>query len=471
MLHFLRQLLPSGNHANEPGAQKTTIPNDTGDFSSLNAQVPLQSEKDQEKSFVRREAILDRSEKVAAYEFSLLMTLQERLLRRGGMAKRTYDAALLTRLSVYKVNALLGHRLAVINVSSASLSSLLFDKLPKQNTVLMLEVSPQAGELADIPKGMAELKRKGFLCGLRIDETDSTTTPLELATPLIGDLDFIQIEVSKFNGIDLRNLSRELRSLRGQAKYPLKLIARNVQSHDDFQFCQKCGFDYFQGPFISSRESLQPMNDGINRMAILSILNLVRSDANFEKISESLKNEPTLTFKLLRYLNSPAMGLHQPVEDLKQALQLVGREKFYRWTSLLMFEFSNPSYREYTLTERALTRGRTLELLAGQGNIPQAPDHLFLAGLLSLLDVALGISLPELVAQATLPDQVRGALLGEAGAFTDALKLATLGEADVAVHQEPMAQALELCGIDDASFSLAADAALNWAHEVMHKTL
>ncbi|MCF8176319.1 MAG: HDOD domain-containing protein [Burkholderiaceae bacterium] len=285
--------------------------------------------------------------------------------------------------------------------------------------------------------------------------------------PLIDDLEFFQIDVTSFDGIDLRALSGELRKKQPAEAAPRRLLARDVQSHDEFQFCVKCGFDLFQGPFISSRESLRPTSGGINRMAILPILNGVRNDQSFAKIAEQLKNEPNLSYKLLRYLNSAAMGLQQPIDNLTQALVLIGREKFYRWMSLLLFDFANPSYRERSLAESALARGRTLELLAGKGQIPNVPDHLFLIGLFSLLDVALGRPLPELLEEARLPDAVRDALLGVAGAFADALVLAVLGGADTTTSPEQMSAALERCGIADTDYTPAAAAALVWANQTL----
>lgn len=202
-------------------------------------------------------------------------------------------------------------------------------------------------------------------------------------------------------------------------------------------------------------------------MAVLHIVSMVLSEQSFSSIAEQLKNEPTLSYKLLRYINSAAMGLQKPIDNMTEALVLLGREKFSRWTSLLLFDFSNPSYRERSLAERALTRGRTLELVAGKGSIPNDRTHLFLIGLFSLLDEALGVPLPELLEKAALPDVVRDALLGHASAYADALALIILGETDTSTLPEQMEQALELCGIDDTNYTRAAADALVWTDQTL----
>ena len=465
MFQTLRRLIGwSDKPSGKPLATRAEEPKQPDEPPAQNIVAPLQSATDKQRSFVRREAILDRTQKFVGYEFSLLTTLQARQHRRSGVAKRAYDAALLTRLASQGVTSLLGDRLAFINLSAESLGNAQIDQLPKQNTVLILEVDHEVTDWEAIAARLAELKQAGFSCGLRIHDATDT------ACPLIGGLDFIQIDVPGFDGLDLQSLTRELRKKPSAGTSSLRLVARDVQSHDDFQFCEKCGFDLFQGPFITTGESVRPTSGGINRMAVLPILNMVRNDKDFSLIAGQLKNEPTLTYKLLRYLNSPAMGLQQPIDSLTQALVLLGREKFYRWISLLLFDFSTPTYRERSLAERALTRGRTLELLAGKGHVPNARDQLFLIGLFSLLDVSLGRPLPELLEKATLPEAVRDALLGKPGPYADALALAVVGEADATTLPEQMAQALERCGITDTTYTPAAAAALIWANQALGDT-
>ena len=443
-----------------PDDHAPDISHTASDFARLNAQLPLQG-TDGHHSFVRREAILNRAEKVAGYEFSLMNRLKSRQTRRGGIATRAYDSALLARLALHEVMSLLGSRLAFISLSVESLANETIDRLPRENTVISFEMSSQVTDWQKVSARFAKLKEMGFSHGIHISEA------ADAECPLIADSDYVQIDVAAFDGIDLRSLTRRLRQQRPEGRPPLRLIAREVQSDDDYQLCYKCGFDFFQGPFISSHDSLRPTHDTINRMAALPILSMLRTDQSFAAIANQLRHEPTLSYKLLRYLNSAAMALQQPVDNLTQALVILGREKFYRWTSLLLFDIENPGYREHLLSERALTRGRTLELLAGSGRIPKLPEQLFLIGLFSLLDQALGRPLPELVKKAALPDVVRDALLGRASPCRDALTLVALAEADASTQPEQLAPALEKCGITDQDYAPIAAQALVWAHQVL----
>lgn len=462
MLEFFRRLFSrSAKPAAVPSVSQDVDRPSLDDFARLNSQVPLQTADNGQNAFVRREAILNCAEKVAGYEFSILTRSQARRLRRGGVAKLTYDGALLDRLSLYGVSSLLGHRLALVNLSPESLNNPLIDCLRPDNTVLVLDVAEQKGSPEDLPGRIAELKEKGFALGVRIVEASDTSPPL------IGHADFVQVDVTAFNGLDLRMLARQLKKPRPDRKAPLQLVARDVQSHDDYQFCRKCGFDLFQGPFVSSRESLRPTSTVINRMVLLPILGMVSNDQSFGSIAEQLKNEPTMTYKLLRYFNSAAAGLQKRIETLTEALVILGREKFYRWTSLLLFDLDNPDYRERVLAERALSRARALELIAGKGAVPKDGDNLFLVGLFSLLDRTLGRPLPELLEKAALPAVVRDALLGRGGAYADALALVVLGEADADTSPEQMVRALARCRIGYPEYARALAEAIDWAAQTL----
>ncbi len=462
MLDFFRRLFFRSAEGTVPVAVgQGESRRDKDDFARLNSEAPLKSARQAGHAFVRREAVLNRVERIAGYEFSLLTSLQTRTSLGGDAAKRAYDTALLAQLALHGVTSLLGNRLAFIALSGGSLDNTLIDRLPPRNTVLILDLEDEATNREGLHARLAELKRKGFILGLNHAEA------ADGASPLLAEADFIQVDVTAFNALDLRELCRHLKKLRLAGQSAPQLVARNVQSHDDYQFCYKSGFDLFQGEFISSRESLHPVGGGVNHMAVLSIVDMLLREQSFSAIAEQLKNEPTLSYKLLRYINSAAMGLQQPVDNLTEALVLLGRLKFARWTSLLLFDFANPTYQEISLAERALTRGRTLELLAGRGNVPNDPARLFLVGLFSLLDKVLGQPLPELLEKAALPDVVREALRGSAGHYANALALVRLGESDSGASPEQLAGALASCGIEDACYMQAAIAALVWTDQTL----
>ena len=433
-------------------------------FETLNLRVPLTTATEAKSAFVRREAILNRDEKIAGYEFSLLPNLRLQRKENYRIARLPYDEILLDRLGLYDVSTLLGHRFALVDLSPRSLYSPLIQRLQADKTWLTLHTSADETNLMQFLAPIERAQSEGFSVGVRM------RMGALYNAEVIAALDYIQFEVSGFDGLDLRTMMHKLRtSVRGK-KAPPQLIASDVQSHDEFLFCMKCGFDLFQGPFVSSRESLNPASNTINRMVLLDVLRMVRSDESFGAVAERLRSEPTMTYRLLRYFNSAAFRFPGRISNLTEALVLLGRDKFYRWTSLLLFDIKHARYPQRMLAERALTRARTLELLAGKGSIPRDTDNLFLTGLFSLLDQFLGCPLPELVEKAALPYAVRDALLGNTGIYAKALILVVDAEIDATTRPEHIIEALGNCGLSYSDYLVASSSGLAWTCQILESS-
>lgn len=429
------------------------------DFERLNEIAPLKSTAAggaERRSFVCREAILDRHEKIAGYEFSLSERLQSRLNEKSLLLHKVYDDALLRNLALHDIQQLLGNRIAFVHLSAASLANPLLDRLSPANTVLMLDAG-EAALPADLAEAAARHRQRGIKVGWLLRK------PQAAAAPAIADADMVQIDALAFDGLQIRTLTRDLPARRTAGLPKLAFIARNLLTFDDFSLCFNSGFDYFQGPFVTSRENWQAPKSDIDRLHFITLLNLVRQGAEYSTIADEMRQEPVLTFKLLRYLNSPLLGLQQKIASVSQALVVIGRDKFYRWLSLLLFSVRDQGYRERILTEQALTRGRFLETLAGKGNVPAEGNDLFLLGLFSLLDLLLGQPLAEIVARVQLPDAVGDALLGGQSAWRDALDLALAYESG---EEARLNEAAARCRLDAGQVSEAALDALGWTREI-----
>lgn len=411
------------------------------------------------RSFVHREAILDRKERIAGDEFVLKRKLEARLSVRNPAVQRSYDDALLHSIVSGGIDSLAEQRLVFVRLSPLSLDNPLIDQLPAAHAVLLLDLRSEFPlDPAAVATRLAALRTQGVRHGWLLRQD------LPALQPLLAQSDFIQVEASAFDGLELRALATRLRALRAPDSPPLQLIARELQSNDEFSLCFHSGFDLFQGGFVSSHENWAVRKSDINRIRIIELLNQVRSGVELTLIAEGLKTEPILSFKLLRYVNSAAMGLLREVTSISQGLVTLGRDKTFRWLSLLLFDTLNPSYRERVLTERALARGRFMESLAGQGQVPAVGDQLFMTGLFSLLDRLMGQKMDDMLRQIALPEPVTQALLGQGGGLGDILQLAIAMESG---DPDAIAQAADCCGVSDDAVSHTALEALRWAQKTV----
>ncbi len=435
------------------------------DFDKLNHVAPLKTQlgaktgdSKQHASFICREAILDRKQKVAAYEFSLGRELQARMLDSSALIRRVYDEAMLRNLAPIGIARLLGGRHSFIRMSPTSLRNPLLKPLVTPTTVVMINPGNlAAADMTEVRHNLNYLEEIGIKHGWSLDR------PRPELAEFIPKADFIEVDTTRFDGITLKSMSFDMHA----ANTKQMLIASELQSYDDFNLCFQSGYNFFTGPFVTSRENWQPAKSEINRITVFEALNLIRNGAEFDAITHCLRKDPILTFKLLRYINSPGIGLQNKVNEIHQALMILGRDRFYRWLSLLLFDFRNPGYQENVLKEQALVRARFMEMLAGQGCVPDTPDHLFITGLFSLLDVMIGQTLESVLKQVSLAEVVTAALHGEHGIIRTALQLTIAAEKN---QDEEMAALSAQCGIDDAKATELMLEAMNWSQQVFAAT-
>jgi c-di-GMP phosphodiesterase len=407
------------------------------------------------QSFVRREAILNRDERIAGYEFSLDRPLQERFKDRQAGIRKMYDILLMRQLAEFGVSSLLGHRLTLIEISAASTEAGIPDDLPRANSVILLNTIEDAAQDPSIMIARIDaLVSAGFQVGW------SLRNAADVSNAALARCQFVRIETPAFDGIQLRELAKRLGRLNpASGKAPMQIIARDVKTYDDFKVCFHGGFHFFQGPFISSRKSWKNPKSDVDRLHVFRLLRQLRSGADHAAIAADLRNEPVLTFRLLRYVNSAALGLQRRIGAIDQALYFIGADKMYRWLSLLLYDIKDRGFAERAMIEQVLVRARTMEALS---KAPANPDLAFLTGLLSMLDQFVGRPIEEVMPQINVPEDVKAALLTQSGPYAPLLDLARVCEQGDPTR---ISAAAARCGVDQGVLNTTVIAALNWAYE------
>ena len=472
IIHSLRRLL--GLRSTTPPQAPTPSPEAQAreQFDALNKVAPIQgsgsgtaqtsSSSNDPSAFICRVPVLNRKEHVAGYTFNLQENLQSRLQGKQDLLHKVYDDALLRSLTSLGIHSLLGHRLAFIGLHPVSLDNPLLYKLPTKNTVLLLKPGRQPLALGVLQPQLEALRQAGYVYGWELSAAALAQHPDLLPLASLGD--YVQFHTAGLDGLEIKSLSKKLSANRLPSQTRLRLIANELSTFDEFHLCFQSHFDFFQGSFVTSRENWHPPKSEINRMLALKLLNMLRSDEELKVIAEQITNDPVMTFKLLRYLNSPVMGLAQPVVTIDKALLVLGRERCYRWLSLLLFDIKEAGFRERMLTEQALTRAFFLESLAGLGKVPKDKDALFILGLFSMLDLLMGMPMAELLEQTQLPEALHHALLGQPSEFLAPLELA---KAEDKQHAEKIPQLAAACGVNALQILERTIEALSKAHTTM----
>lgn len=187
-------------------------------------------------------------------------------------------------------------------------------------------------------------------------------------------------------------------------------------------FAGACGW-FFLNEKPSSRK---PATSASN---ILRVLNLVRHGADVREIEEVIKHDVTLSFRLLRYVNSAAFGLQVQIQSFRHAVTMLGYDKLSKWLSVLLVTASKLPGAQ-AMMQASVTRGRFMEML-GQSFFDKPEwDNLFITGAFSLLDVLLGTEMDALLGNMHLPQPVSEALGKNEGPYAPFLRLARACESD-----------------------------------------
>jgi c-di-GMP phosphodiesterase len=316
-------------------------------------------------SVMRREAMLGREKRVAAYTFMLRRAPDDTRDATLPEVRRLYDETLLDNLQHMDIARLLGQRLAFVPIAPATLDNPIIDALPAAGTVWVLGVDPQGRPDDALLERLQALKASGSRFAFYADAVihQDRQSLLQVA-------DYVLLDVSSE---DMPGITSQMAVI-SRAAPDIRFVATGVQTLEAFHMCHKLQFALFVGPFITRREDLGSPVMGPARAKVLDLMNRVRTGTELPALAAQFRHDPALSIRLLRYVNSPGMGLLNKVGGIDQALMMMGQDKLYRWLTLILFTGGQAQELDHAVLENALTRGRMAELLAGRALFAKARD-------------------------------------------------------------------------------------------------
>ena len=403
--------------------------------------------------FLGRQPILDRDQRIVAYEL---------LFRSANTASASVSDDMQATASVIHhafsemgVQTVLGTQLGFINVSADMLLSDLVELLPREQVVLELLETIIVTEA--VVERCRALKLLGF--ALALDDFVYDDTYL----PLLTLVDIVKVDL-------LLHTQDELRAAVSQLKqWPVKLLAEKVDSAEQAAYCQALGFDLFQGYYFARPSVLSARRADPAQMALTRLLGLVLRDADTQQIEQVFKQHPSLTYNLMRLVNSVASGVRHSIASVSQAIMVLGRKQLQRWLQLLLFTLQAGAPYPSPLLLLAATRGRMMELLAGKQQCSaDYCDEAFMAGILSLIDILIDRPLADIVGELGLGERLAAALLLREGEMGVLLQLVE------SVEHPDLSRTLALLaqcgGLSLSDLTMAEIEAMCWANQIAEAT-
>jgi len=355
---------------------------------------------------IARQAILDEHRAVYGYQ------LFDRSILSAQHSAVTDSQLLFSVLSLIDHSALAGKKTLFLNCTHDCLASGHLDLIGPEHIVLEVPQLPigQMDQVQARLPNLQEMHRRGYRLAFDYSVLTRAYEPwLELAT-------YIKFDLSALNMQNVESLI-QLAQLKSNAI----LIAEKVTTAAQHAQVARLGVKLFQGywfaePVIVTGQTLRP-----GQATILQLISLVQQQASLNEIEELLKRDPTVSFNLLRFINSAGFGLRTEVISFKHAVMLLGLKRLFKWAALLMTT-SNSAQTPPAVSATAIVRARFMELLATH-IWPDESDNAFVVGVFSLLDAMLGMPMQEVLASVSLPANVGNALLHHSGPMADLLTL------------------------------------------------
>ena len=395
--------------------------------------------------YVARQPILDLHGKVHGYEL---------LFRNGPQAMFSGDGNLATRTMIdnavlFGLGRLTGHLPAFINCTEEALTGRLVHVLPAGMTIL--EILETLDPTPELVKACQRLKAAGF----RLALDDFTWRPG--FEPLIEIADYIKVDFLLSNERDRRDLLRRLRGV------TVALVAEKIETQEQYRQACDEGFTLMQGYYFCRPVLLTNYKVPSNRLLHIGILRLLQNDAmDLHELAGLVKRDPSLTYRLLRLINSPISGMRQEVQSVQAALIAVGEEAFRRMATLAITSELNAG-QPAELLRMAFVRGRFCELASVFCGLNHSEQYLL--GLLSLLPAMLHIPMRELTPLLPLRDEIRHALEGEKIRERSLLCwLESHERGDWTVCD----MVVEKCGLNAGDLLVSYEEALQWAEDALH---
>ena len=350
--------------------------------------------------FVARQPILDTKENTFAYE----------LLFRGGpenyfppatdgdhaSAKVIHDT-----LNTFGFDQLAGDKMVFVNITRKPLVQELYSVLPPKRAVIELLETIEPDD--EVIAACETARAAGYMLAL-----DDFIFEDKYA-PLLRLANIVKIDFLLTTGEERRVVAEKL------AQFDVELLAEKVETRADFDQALELGYRYFQGYFFCKPQMIVGQDVPQFKLNYLRLLSAINApDLEVDDLVEIVKQDPSLSVKLLRYLNSAFFGWKSEIKSLKHAITMIGEIGFRKWATLVtMTNMGGDKPEELLVT--CLIRAKFCEQI---GEIARVVDpsvdrnvDFFLVGMLSSIDAFIGRPLPEVLDKLALTKEMTSALI------------------------------------------------------------
>ena len=236
------------------------------------------------------------------------------------------------------------------------------------------------------------------------------------------------------------------------AEASLDLVATGCDTEAELSWAQAVGFDLFlglavQAPQTPDEAASAPLPVSQVQLAI----ELLSQDLDFDRIEDVLRGDPALVVQLLTMTSMGAGGgLRRQVRSLREALVVMGTTRLRQWAAVVIL--SRHCQRQTDAPGHGPRPGPDVRAAGPQPG--RGRTLAFTAGLLSALNILLGVPVADIEQQVTVDEDLSAAAFRRQGAVGQLITRVTDHES-WAVGSRPLEDHSEVTMLGAMAFSWA----------------
>ena len=358
--------------------------------------------------YIARQPIFTVHKKLYAYE--LLYRGTDDITLEDVDGNRATASLLTSAFLTKNIDDISSHRPCFINFTQDLIERNLPAAFPK--TKIVVEILEDVQPTKKVLAACRALHKNGYTIAL-----DDFVYDRKLE-PLLEIADIVKIDVR------LTPLDTLLRTMNLLSNHKVKLLAEKVETVEEFDKANRMGFAYFQGYFFCKPEKIGFKVMTSMKATLLRLLaEVVKKDTDIERLDEIISMDVSVTYKLLRFLNSAYFYRLQEVKSVKHAVAYLGENELRRFVMLVIIS-ELTSEKPDEIVRLVLVRAKFCELLGKTSSYSKLEvSELFITGLFSLLDAMLDAPMHDLMAQLPVSDMVKDALVNKSNKYAVFLKV------------------------------------------------
>lgn len=407
-----------------------------------------QTASDTPSPCLARQPILTKDENVLGYELLFRETPREKHFHSDVENATT---SIIDTLNVVGFDAVCDGRLAFINCTQQMLAKEFFLLLPPDQVVIELQPSVPADP--SVCTACLQLKQKGYKIAL----DDFTVNDPRARLAIYAD--FLKVDIRRHASVENLALASK------HATKNRQMLAQRVETR--VQMLEACnhGYTLFQGYFFREPERMRARHIPANQAMHLRLLQVISApELDLDAVEDLIKHDASLCYGLLRYLNSPLVGIPSAIRSVRHAMSLLGERELVRWLRMATaLAIGQEKCSDLVLS--SLVRARFCELISPQ--VDHGRSDLFLIGMLSLMDAILEVPIGIVVEGLAFDPETKDALLGaKKGSETPLTPIYRLMLAREQGDWGEVTTQARLVNLSLSQVNRAYNQAMAWAHQM-----